>query len=401
MGFVASSTTVTLQAKLTPYGRKKLIEGSADMVEKFALADSDANYKTNLLLDSGEIPSVSGTKTSSAANNNSVFRDFELTPKIPVDRSNNLFKSIDDDSSTMSTSISNLGMLTVTSPDLDQYTVTRTGLTTDDHVNWFKSFSLPITDREKALYNNTTLSNGGYSDSAISYLNQDDIIVISVHNDQFGELLDGKTIRTYVNTPSGSYTLYGTYANTLTGRERKDSQYREESNIARSFRDDVVFLFSDQIQRPNNDASLSWSTGYGNFKPFSSHDKKLFNIQDNSNLNVVRDQAVGVAYLNKGIIVITDPTINSDFDITAPEADDTEVEFDSVNNSMSYKYICIAGRNEFTRSSNSTYSRADTIRISSIGLYDNQDNLVATAKLDRHLEKVPERYMVFGVNLTI
>ena len=48
MGFIASSSTVTVQAKLTAAGRKKLFDSletvNEPFITKFALGDSDANY---------------------------------------------------------------------------------------------------------------------------------------------------------------------------------------------------------------------------------------------------------------------------------------------------------------------------------------------------------------------
>jgi hypothetical protein len=47
---------------------------------------------------------------------------------------------------------------------------------------------------------------------------------------------------------------------------------------------------------------------YGTVKPFSLNNL-LYNLQTNSNIGVSADTMVGVAYLDKGLIVITDPTI--------------------------------------------------------------------------------------------
>ena len=46
MGYIASSSTTTVTARLTPYGRKKLLSTSnSDIISSFALGDSDANYQ--------------------------------------------------------------------------------------------------------------------------------------------------------------------------------------------------------------------------------------------------------------------------------------------------------------------------------------------------------------------
>jgi hypothetical protein len=61
MGFITSGDTITVQAKLTTAGRRKLyqsIEGqSGTFITKFGLGDSDANY---VAIEAGAGPLVSG-----------------------------------------------------------------------------------------------------------------------------------------------------------------------------------------------------------------------------------------------------------------------------------------------------------------------------------------------------
>lgn len=64
MGFIGSSTTVTVQAKLTAAGRKKLFDSletvNEPFITKFALGDSDAYYPSieagDGILPSGKVP---------------------------------------------------------------------------------------------------------------------------------------------------------------------------------------------------------------------------------------------------------------------------------------------------------------------------------------------------------
>lgn len=64
MGFISGTSTVTVQARLTNYGKKKLYESiesnSGNFVTKFALGDSDSNYVAISdgagPLDSGFVP---------------------------------------------------------------------------------------------------------------------------------------------------------------------------------------------------------------------------------------------------------------------------------------------------------------------------------------------------------
>lgn len=72
MGFISSSSTVTVQAKLTDAGKKKLYnsieKGASGFVTKFALGDSDADYVAidagTPHLAAGYVPEVSSFKPS-------------------------------------------------------------------------------------------------------------------------------------------------------------------------------------------------------------------------------------------------------------------------------------------------------------------------------------------------
>lgn len=44
MGFIPNATTTTLTAKLTPIGRQLLRSTNNNLITKFSLGDSDANY---------------------------------------------------------------------------------------------------------------------------------------------------------------------------------------------------------------------------------------------------------------------------------------------------------------------------------------------------------------------
>ena len=72
MGLISGSSTVTVQAKLTDAGKKKLYDsiemGNSGFITKFAIGDSDANYASidagGSVLASGHVPEVSGFRPS-------------------------------------------------------------------------------------------------------------------------------------------------------------------------------------------------------------------------------------------------------------------------------------------------------------------------------------------------
>jgi hypothetical protein len=93
----------------------------------------------------------------------------------------------------------------------------------------------------------------------------------------------------------------------------------------------------------------------------------------------------------------------------------TAITFQNSTNINSTLIFCKAGADEFNYSSNPTFTDSDTrivvidpgsedtqqtfTFITSVGLYDANDNLLAVAKLSRPVEKSPERDLTFRVRL--
>ena len=159
-------------------------------------------------------------------------------------------------------------------------------------------------------------------------------------------------------------------------------------------------LFSDDILKPNGgNTSLSWATGYGLNRPFSLNGKQTFNTQTNSNIGQTGDTIVGLAYLDKGFIVITHPTIVDNFTASASTA--TTVTLDSVSTNVFQIINCIADRGEFGSTTNKTFEVNNIPRISEVGLYDEIGNLIAVAKTDRHITKNVNEFLALSIKITM
>ena len=159
-----------------------------------------------------------------------------------------------------------------------------------------------------------------------------------------------------------------------------------------------ALLFSDSISKPNQDSTKSWATGYATTKPYSSIPKKeVWNLTTNNTLSLTADTPVGIAYLDKGFFVITDPTIVNDFNLTGVTSTATTIEFNSVNSSVSQQITCIADRNTFVNSTNPTFTTGETPRITEIGLFDATGNLIAIAKTNRTYFKSANEIVIFNV----
>jgi len=400
MGFNSTASTLTLTAKLTPLGREKLVSTNNALIKTFSLGDSDANYNMALTLESGEIPSISGNIGFGNTVSNSTARDIGLSSYLIVNPSGAITKSVSSQSVNIITENSVLGSTVVSGSNLTINYVDRADYLTDSLVNLFYSFGLSVDSANDIIFTGTTYINGGLSNTALSGLGSSKIIVIGIDNSNYGELIDGKTVKVELPTSAGTYTIYSTFLGGLTTLNELDARFTDTATVTGPFGFNVAPVFCDTIMTPNGgDPSLSWATGYGLQKPFSVNGKKTYNLQTNSNLSLTADTAVGMAYLDKGFIVITDPTIVGNY--TASAATGTTITVDSVSTSVTQMITCIADRGEFGNSTNLTFGTGDVPRISEVGLYDELGNLIAYGKTDRQISKNVNQFLALSVNITI
>lgn len=400
MGFIPSANTITLTAKLTPIGRRKLVTNNNSLITTFSLGDSDANYATIPVLKTGEVPSSGGDIGTNTSFSNSTTSNISLKSMLIVSGNGVLQKLVEPTSSSIITEQALIGFNTVSGSNLSQVTINRNENITNSLVNLYYSFGLSLNPLNDIKYTATTYVNGGYANTALSGLAQSNIIVLGINNSQYGEMLDGKSIKVVLPTSGGTYDIYSTYQNNVTSLEVQDSNYKEISQIGNAFGNNIAFLFSDSIMTPNGGAiGYSWATGYGIDKPFSLGNKSLFNLQTNSNIGATADTCVGVAYLDKGIIVITHPTIVNNYGNT-PSIGAT-IEYNSVSTTVYQNVNCVANRGEFGGSTNQTFKSNNIPRISEVVLFDNTGDLIAIAKPDRHITKNINEFIALSINIQL
>ena len=398
MGFLDNTTNYELIAKLTPQGRTRLITSTNSLIKTFSLGDSDAYYATLSGLTGGEVPAVSGNyngKDISNGGSNYMLRS-TLNYNANTDK-----KPVDIASMSVSTSYEHLGYDTshFSGGVITQNVVSLADTQTDRLTNLYYSFGLPITPQEINVYTGLTITQGGYKDTALSNIAQTKMLVIGLDVKEYSELIDGKSVKINIETSASTYEIYGTYENTGTVLTNQDASVVDTSlNITR-FGPNRAMLFSDTIQKPNNDASKSWATGYAQTKPFSVNGKELYNVITNANVSKVADKPVGIAYLDKGFMVITEPTIVNSFNSNYSGATGTTINFDTVRNKVSQSITCVANRGEFGVSNNTTWSAGDTPRITEVGLFDASDTLIAIGKLNKTYEKSANDFVAFNITI--
>lgn len=400
MGFNLTASTLTLTAKLTPLGRQRFVTNTNNtLITSFSLGDSDANYYAANLLTTGQVPAESGEVGPSSGVSNSTTANATLKSLLVVNGSGTLVKAVEPQSNGVQTDTLPNGQVTLSSANLSFNVINRNDYNTDSLVNLFYSFGLPLTTTDDAFYTATTFTNGGFSDTALSGLAQTKIVAIGIDNTKYGESLDGKQIRIDLPTSAGTYTIYSTFQNKGANLRVEDVNVRDTSPVTADIDNNIAMLFCDTIATPNQDPTLSWATGFGLLKPFSLNAKQLYNLQTDSNTSVTADTCVGVAYLDKGFVVITHPTIVSAY--TASATTGTSITFDSVSTNVYQNITCIADRGEFGSSTNVTFGPGDIARITEVGLYDSLGNLVAIAKTDRQVPKNINEFVAFGIKINL
>jgi len=420
MGFNSTATTITVTARLTTTGRSRLLTEPSSILSHFVIGDSDANYQTNQSLVTGEIPATSGDISINSGVNINIADGISIRNKIYY---NNLstIKPVEKGSTSVRVETTSLGEQIASGTTLLYKKIIRSGTTSSD-VNYYKSLGLPITTAQLTPYSKT-LENQGFSDTAFSSFSADTIIMGVIDNSKYGELIDGKNIKislpVYTGFTTGgtgtaftTYDIYSSFLNitTLT-KQQQDQKYKDSSINTAGIGDNISYLVTDSIQKPNNDSTLSWSTGYDQFKAFENGGKALINFQNGG--SVVRDKIVGIFHLDKGIFAITDNSIVSGTVTTGTTSVSVPTGFyyyndgsynatvDSVVNNLVQNITCKLDREEFNTSSNNTWSSSDPIRISEIGITDATGELLAIGKLDRHVTKSLNDFIIFDVRLLV
>tara|TARA_R110000772_G_scaffold17946_3_gene49899 strand:+ start:78133 stop:79323 length:1191 start_codon:yes stop_codon:yes gene_type:complete len=394
MGFINNTGNIELKAKLTPEGRRKLITNTNVLISSFSLGDSDSYYDVFSGLTDNQIPEISGDNEGRDTNNggyNYIIKS-TINYKPTIQK-----KPVEIQSINVNSEVINLGYSTeyFSGGTITQNLINLNNKSTDRLVNLFYSFGLPLSDSDYSRYTGTTSTNGGFSDTALSGLAQNNILVIGISGSTYAEIIDGKTIRATISSSGTTYTLFSTFENKGLSLPNEDINVLDVSTNITQFGPNISLLFSDDIQKPNTDATKSWGTGYGQNKPYSVNGKELYNFRPNTNTGIITDKAVGISYLDKGFLVITEPTIVNAF--TGDTG--TTITFDTIRNRVSQSFTCIANRGEFAISTNPTWQSGDVPRISEIGLWDNTNTLIAVGKLNESYYKPTDDFVAFNITI--
>lgn len=353
--------------------------------------------------------------------------------------------------------------------------------------NLFSSFKLPmISGLSAATWNQ-------FAGTNFDGLNTPNICVISIASEQYGELIDGRTLRLTIPTGQtapgdnipATIDLYSSYVNAQNwSSDNSPAAARfgnPESNAAvdvGAASTNIAFMFTDALYPPQSPDHSTWANGYpsvwgvemGTVTPtdapsnygVSVSNAGYYNILQTSSgatnvlpktpaLTNLSDTPVGIVYLDKGMIVLTDPTLmdclllsgmssyvfsgdtgnygntastpvhfgfkgaRNDLTLGAFTASTSaRCEFYSFEKERLISVVCVAGENEFYSTSNASAAPYNvggaggastnisgvydleggsnggqdySAFITELGLYDANNNLLAVAKPDRPIEK--------------
>jgi len=408
MGFLDNTSGYELTAKLTPQGRKKIVTSSNALITYFSLGDSDSYYGSTNILTGGQVPVISGDNNGVDANSGGANYVMRSTLKVKGSTSLNTPSRSSDKKAVEIASISvnstqqfiGYQTLPFSGSYITQNLIDINDIATDSLTNLFYSFGLPIGSVEMNNYSGRTSTNGGWSDTALSGLAQEKILVISIDESKYSELIDGKSINTAITTSAGTYNIYGTYQNKSGSLTNEDKAIYDTSANIIQFGPNRTLLFSDDIKKPNGgDAAKSWATGYSKLRAFSIGNKERWNIKTDSTISLSADTPIGIAYLDKGMLVITDPTIVNSYNASFSGTTGTSITYNSAKTKVTQSITCIAQRGEFGTSTNSSWSPGDTPRITELGLWDATGTLIAIGKLNKTYEKPSADFVAFNVTI--
>ena len=215
-------------------------------------------------------------------------------------------------------------------------------------------------------------------------------------------------------------------------------------NLTNQNTDEYAGFISAAELRPISTSAWSTWTSQSRFPAYANGSGKQYGELVDANYGVLIDPPVGIAYLDKGFIIITNPTLIANFDLSealkmdangkvTPYSQATEdktrftkvffpatstvgyhrsiLTYRSVATEYNQGYTCLGLPNEFTESNNPTYRLAypigsnnvglQPLHVTEIGLYNKYGELIAIAKSTKPFLKNKQSVSVFNIGLKI
>lgn len=410
MGFIETSGA---KVYLTKKAKDYIIGGQIDRLgfDRVCIGDSDIDYRNvDDMLVLGEVPDITGDFSNAIE---AVSSNFDIRNKAYLGDDGSQQFSLVPTNASIERGFRYFRQFSPIQDVADGeygYTYVNRNTLTNGKTHIFRTFNLPLTEEEKARFD------AKYTNTALQYLNNDEILYIPIPSQLYREQIDGDSIEVRFPTSGGTDTvIYGRYFQNSNIGIPLAQLHSESNTFANEFGSDftesdgltsnAVFLFSDNIAPPLSGATWSDPEQYAIY----SDDREVPKCDVVTGGTFV-DKCVGIAYLDKGFIVLTHPDIIAGFDFTAAKnvsdgtaygggqdfqgiyLDNSTLKFRSFANSYLQSLNYIIQQNEFNRSSNPTFdtNTNNSLFITEFGAYNSNQELLAIIKFDTPIEKVPE-----------
>lgn len=337
-------------------------------------------------------------------------------------------------------------------PNLTYSLISKTG-TTLSHLWLAGTIPLPVTPKMEEIYS-IPYGDGGLADTAMEVFGQttDNIIFINLQHPLYNkQAISGHDLKidipldpTWSGLTSGLTTtsIYGSYMRTPKlleksagpcGVSKFDQMHSENSETVTDnihigqrkvlginpmsgehYESGIVYLFCDDIQRPNTPSgstatTTTWSTAHGQSNPYTNG-KEPFNYRDS--LEYYKDKPVGFCDLYGGFCKIFNPDLVNafDFSLATGGTGTTQVSFAPGVADFKFKTVeidnfwgvtVIANPGEFTHSQNPTWENSDCkdVYITGVALCDNSGQTVAMAIPNEPIKKSENGFFITTFNI--
>ena len=387
----------------TSVGASTLLNGGISKFKYYSLCDRYAYYPSD---ESQFVPSLVGSATFNSFTQTIIPNELmnDSINKVPVSSGTN----IKDDlylvgDGTLNTSKISSGFLNYNSALID-YNLISTTATTNSFLGVLNGFGFPLTSNVANKWNFTP-SQGGYKDSAVSGMNTSNYLMLSVNKD-FCSIANGNTVKIEIPVSSGSgdtlVQMYGSQINTGLNLSTYDiNDWDTSPEMLSLFNNNkAILLFSPQINVAQN--GVTWDTGYVSsmLSPYSSSNKPLATYYNPSNITYPASNSVGVYFVGSNIAVIWEPTFVNGFDLATGKTNrNITLENKVLKNYFSFNSLITV--NKFYNSSNTSFSSNYKVRLDTMLVWDEADNLLGVGVFNKPLLHGAGDQFITQVNLYI
>lgn len=403
MAFENNSVPFQISFYPTSYGANTLLNGGIQNFKYYSLCDKWAYYPANL---STLVPSIAGSGVVNGLSQttipNSLFN--ESINKVPVSFGLN----IKDDlvlvnNGALNTEKVSSGIVNWNYNLLTYQIISTTG-NTDSFLGILNGYGIPLTNSSLNKWNFSP-SNNGYKDSAVQGMSANTFLLLSFDRN-YSTIANGNTVKIEIPIDLGAtgdtlVQMYGTQINSGQNLNYYDSNYWDTSSeIINLFNDNkAILLFSPQIDSAINGAS--WDTGYNssNLTPYTTNGKPLATYYDPNGLGAY-NKAVGVYFVGSNNAIIWEPTFVQGFDLSTGKTS-RNITLENLVFKNNFSFNALITVNKFYNSLNNSFSPNYKVRLDTMLVWDDANNLLGVGVFNKPLEHGPGDQFIAQVNLYI